>query len=59
VLIGLNFDEIAKKYSVDRDAPLPTSKFVDPWNNREDVDLASYESKFPKSLFNLKPSSTK
>jgi len=52
VLIGLNFDEIAKKYSVDRDAPLPTSKFVDPWNNREDVDLASYESKFPKSLFN-------
>ncbi|HEY7696251.1 MAG TPA: hypothetical protein VH797_09175 [Nitrososphaeraceae archaeon] len=52
VLIGLNFDEIAKKYSVDRDAPLPTSKFVDPWKNREDVDLASYESKFPKSLFN-------
>jgi sporulation protein YlmC with PRC-barrel domain len=52
VLIGLNFDEIAKKYSVDRNSPLPTSKFVDPWNNREDVDLASYENKFPKSLFN-------
>jgi hypothetical protein len=29
VLIGLNFDEIAKKYSVDRNSPLPTSKFVD------------------------------
>ena len=28
VLVGLKFDEIAKKYSVDRDAPLPTSKSV-------------------------------
>jgi sporulation protein YlmC with PRC-barrel domain len=52
VLIGLNFSDIANKYKVDRNAPLPTGKYVDPWGNREDVDLASYESKYPKSLFN-------
>jgi sporulation protein YlmC with PRC-barrel domain len=52
VLIGLNFSEIANKYKVDRNAPLPTGKYADPWGNREDVDLASYESKYPKSLFN-------
>jgi sporulation protein YlmC with PRC-barrel domain len=52
VLIGLNFDEIAKKYSIKRDLPLPTGKYIDPWGERKDVDLASYESKYPKSLFN-------
>ncbi|MGA9743599.1 MAG: hypothetical protein WBQ16_03185 [Nitrososphaeraceae archaeon] len=52
VSIGLNFSDIAKKYKVDRDEPLPTGKYADPWGNREDVDLASYESKYPKSLFN-------
>ena len=52
VLIGLNFSDIANKYKMDRNAPLPTGKYADPWGNREDVDLASYESKYPKSLFN-------
>ena len=52
VLIGLNFSDIANKYKVDRNAPLPTGKYADPWGDRKDVDLASYESKFPKSLFN-------
>ena len=52
VLIGLNFADIANKYKVDRNAPLPTGKYADPWGTREDVDLASYESKYPKSLFN-------
>ena len=52
VLVGLNFPDIVKKYKMDRDAPLPTGKYADPWGNREDVDLASYESKYPKSLFN-------
>jgi sporulation protein YlmC with PRC-barrel domain len=52
VLVGLNFSDIVKKYKMDRDAPLPTGKYADPWGNREDVDLASYESKYPKSLFN-------
>src|SRR6476620_8852442 len=52
VLIGRNFSDIANKYKMDRNAPLPTGKYADPWGNREDVDLASYESKYPKSLFN-------
>ena len=52
VLVGLNFSDIVKKYKMDRDATLPTGKYADPWGNREDVDLASYESKYPKSLFN-------
>lgn len=52
VLIGLKLDDIDKKYKVSRDAPLPSGQYVDPWKNRDDVDLASYESKFPKSLFN-------
>jgi hypothetical protein len=52
VLIGLNLDDIAKKYTVNRDAPLPTGKYVDPWGQREQVDLASYESHYPKALFN-------
>ena len=52
VLVGLNFSDIVRKYKMDRDAPLPTGKYADPWGNREDVDLASYESKYPKSLFN-------
>ena len=51
-MIGLNFSDIVKNYKVDRNAPLPTGKYADPWGNREDVDLATYESKYPKSLFN-------
>ncbi len=52
VLIGLKLDDMDKKYKVSRDTPLPSGRYVDPWKNNEDVDLASYESKFPKSLFN-------
>jgi len=52
VLIGLNFDEIAKKYSVERDAPLPTSKYVDPWGADDTTDFARYEKEYAKTLFN-------
>jgi hypothetical protein len=52
VLIGLKHSDIDKKYKVSRDSPLPSGQYVDPWKNVEDVDLASYEGKFPKSLFN-------
>jgi sporulation protein YlmC with PRC-barrel domain len=52
VLIGLNFDEIVKKYSVDRDAPLPTSKYVDPWGADGTTDLKSYMKEYAKTLFN-------
>lgn len=51
VLVNLPFHEIARKYRVSRDAPLPSTK-SDPWNTPGDVDLATYEKKYPKSLFN-------
>jgi sporulation protein YlmC with PRC-barrel domain len=52
VLIGLKLEDIDTKYKASRDAPLPSGRYVDPWKNNKDVDLASYEGKFPKSLFN-------
>jgi len=52
VLIGLKFEEIRKKYSVDRDVPLPTSKFVDPWGADDTTDFATYVEKYAKTLFN-------
>jgi sporulation protein YlmC with PRC-barrel domain len=52
VLIGLNFSDIAKKYKVDRDAPLPTSKYVDPWGSDGTVDLTEYMKRYGKTLFN-------
>ena len=50
VLVGLKFDEIAKKYSVDRDAPLPTSKFVDPWGADGTTDLKTYMKEYQNPL---------
>jgi hypothetical protein len=53
VLIDLPFYEIARKYKVSRDEPLPAGKQVqDPWTRPDNVDLASYEREYPKSLFN-------
>ena len=52
VLIGLDFHDIARMYKVDRDAPLPTTGPINPWTFQKDVDLATYEGKYPKSLFN-------
>lgn len=52
VLIGLNYEDIVKKYKVKRESPLPTSR-TDPWTDtKKMVDLAYYEGKYPKSLFN-------
>ena len=52
VLIGLPFSELERKYSVNRNDPLPTSR-TDPWkDDKKQVDLAYYEGKYPKSLFN-------
>ena len=52
VLIGLPFLEVEKKYKVNRNDPLPTSR-QDPWKDEKNqVDLAYYEGKYPKSLFN-------
>jgi sporulation protein YlmC with PRC-barrel domain len=52
VLIGLNFDDIIKKYKVPRDAPLPTGRFVDPWGSDGQVDLTEYMRRYGKTLFN-------
>lgn len=51
VLIGLPFSEIVTKYAVSRKEPLPTSR-KDPWPSADSVDLATYEGKYPMSLFN-------
>jgi hypothetical protein len=51
VLIDLPLYEIVKKYKVSRDQPLPASK-KDPWTKPGNIDLASYERQYPKSLFN-------
>ena len=53
VLIGMKFDEIVSNYSVSRDADLPPSaKTPEPWAGSGDIDLATYEKEFDKSLFN-------
>ncbi|HZB63757.1 MAG TPA: hypothetical protein VE307_00435 [Nitrososphaeraceae archaeon] len=52
VLIGLPFSDLERKYRVNRNDPLPTSR-KDPWKDeKQQVDLAYYEGKYPKSLFN-------
>ncbi len=51
VLLGLNTHDL-KNYAVPRNSPLPASK-KDPWEEDDGmVDLASYEGKYPNSLFN-------
>ena len=52
VLIGLNFSEVVKKYGVMREEPLPTSIPSEEWIQGMNLDLATYERKYPKSLFN-------
>jgi adenylate cyclase len=52
VLIGLNIHEIANKYKINREHPLPTSTPIEHWTQGENLDLATYERKYPKGLFN-------
>jgi len=51
VLIDLPFYEIVRKYKVDRRDPLPADS-APSVDLPEAVDLATYEGKYPKSLFN-------
>lgn len=52
VLIGLNYADIKSKYSIPRDSSLPSSR-VNPWEEDDRlVDLATYEGKYPNTLFN-------
>jgi hypothetical protein len=48
VLIGLSLYEVVKKYRVTREEPLPTEEWIQGMN----LDLAAYERKYPKPLFN-------
>jgi hypothetical protein len=50
--IGLNFNDIVSKYKVPREAPLPTSKPIPARTLERDVDLATFEGEYPRSLFN-------
>ena len=52
VLINMPFHEIVKKYKVSREEPLPTDAKTVPTDTAETVDLATYEGRYPKSLFN-------
>jgi adenylate cyclase len=52
VLVGLNIHEIANKYKINREDPLPTSVPLEHWTQGENLDLATYERKYPKALFN-------
>jgi hypothetical protein len=52
VLIGLNLSEVVKMYRVMREEPLPTSIPSEEWIQGMNLDLATYERKYPKSLFN-------
>ena len=53
VLIDLPFHEIVKNYKVSREQPLPLDKeHAHPEDLPEPADLATYEGKYPKSLFN-------
>jgi hypothetical protein len=52
VLIGLNLHTIVKKYKVDYNHILPTTLPTEQWSQGKNIDLASYERKYPKPLFN-------
>src|ERR671916_304001 len=43
---------VRKDMTVIREAPLPTSRPLNPWTYEKDVDLATFEGKYPHSLFN-------
>ena len=52
VLIDMPFHEIVRKYKVSREEPLPTDSAPAGSDIGQSVDLATYEGRYPKSLFN-------
>jgi hypothetical protein len=53
VLVDLPLYDVVKRYKVSREEPLPTGKATkNPWTIPGNVDLATYERQYPKSLFN-------
>lgn len=51
VLIGLTINEISDKYLVNRNTPLPVDDITKEWHLPANVDLATYHSRYPNSLF--------
>lgn len=46
------FHEIARKYKVSREEPLPIDSNLHAADLAQEVDLATYEYKYPRSPFN-------
>src|SRR5574339_95591 len=54
VLIDMDFEDITQHYGVSRNTPLPERiREPEPWTGAGNIDLASYEKKFNRTLFNL------
>jgi adenylate cyclase len=52
VLIGLHLSDIVDRYRVERKEPMPPGR-KEPWPSEAvSIDLATYEGKYPTSLFN-------
>lgn len=51
VLIGLTMREIYEKYFVNRNSPIPVDDIVQEWQLPENVDMATYQARYPNSLF--------
>lgn len=52
VLIGLHLSDIVDRYKVERKEPIPPGR-KEPWSSEVvGIDLATYEGKYPTSLFN-------
>ena len=51
VLVGLTMREIYEKYFVNRNSPLPVDDIVQEWQLPENVDMATYQARYPNSLF--------
>jgi hypothetical protein len=53
VLVDLPFHDVVRKYKVSREEPLPIDEIhVHMVDLPEPIDLATYEGKYPRSLFN-------
>jgi sporulation protein YlmC with PRC-barrel domain len=51
VLIGLTMREIYEKYFVNRNSPFPVDDIVQEWQLPENVDMPTYQARYPNSLF--------
>lgn len=53
VLVGLHMSDIINRFMVNREEPLPPSRIETAVSdNADDINLATYEGRYPSSLFN-------